>query len=69
MVSASTGGGGRGMRIVRSSSQMQTDFQSAMNESIKAFGDDKIFIEKYLNRPKTSMPDPGRLIRKHRASL
>lgn len=52
MVKASNGGGGRGMRIVRSSSQMQTDFQSAMNESIKAFGDDKIFIEKYLNRPK-----------------
>lgn len=52
MVKASNGGGGRGMRIVRSSDQMSTDFQSAMNESIKAFGDDKIFIEKYLNRPK-----------------
>ncbi|MGB5824589.1 MAG: pyruvate carboxylase [Proteocatella sp.] len=52
MVKASNGGGGRGMRIVRSSEQMSTDFESAMNESIKAFGDDKIFIEKYLNRPK-----------------
>ncbi|MGL5255420.1 MAG: pyruvate carboxylase, partial [Proteocatella sp.] len=52
MVKASNGGGGRGMRIVRSSEQMKTDFESAMNESIKAFGDDKIFIEKYLNRPK-----------------
>lgn len=52
MLKASNGGGGRGMRIVRSSKQMLSEFPSAMNESIKAFGDDKLFIEKYLDKPK-----------------
>ena len=52
MLKASNGGGGRGMRIVESAEQMDKEFEEAKNESKKAFGDDKIFIEKYLRNPK-----------------
>ncbi|MCR4842719.1 MAG: pyruvate carboxylase [Eubacterium sp.] len=52
MLKASNGGGGRGMRIVESSEQMDKEFEEAKNESKKAFGDDQIFIEKYLKNPK-----------------
>jgi len=52
MLKASNGGGGRGMRIVHSAEDMPREFEEARNESKKAFGDDKIFIEKYLKNPK-----------------
>ncbi len=52
MLKASNGGGGRGMRIVNSSDEMDKEFEEAKNESKKAFGDDLIFIEKYLRNPK-----------------
>ncbi|MDO4794029.1 MAG: pyruvate carboxylase [Filifactor alocis] len=52
ILKAANGGGGRGMRIVSSSETMQTEFQNAMNESIKAFNSDVIFMEKYLLHPK-----------------
>ncbi len=52
MLKASNGGGGRGMRIVNNSTEMPKEFEEARNEAKKAFGDDKIFVEKYLRNPK-----------------
>jgi len=52
MLKASAGGGGRGMRIVRSEDDLLREFHSAKNEAKKAFGIDDIFIEKYLEGPK-----------------
>lgn len=52
MLKAAAGGGGRGMRIVRSEDELITSFRSAKNEAKKAFGIDDIFIEKYLEGPK-----------------
>lgn len=52
MLKAAAGGGGRGMRIVRTREEMKDQFASARSEAAKAFGIDDIFIEKYLERPK-----------------
>ena len=52
MLKASNGGGGRGMRIVYNKESLAKEFAEAKNESKKAFGDDKIFVEKYLDHPK-----------------
>ncbi len=52
MLKASNGGGGRGMRIVNAMEDLEQEFNEARNESKKAFGDDKIFIEKYIRGPK-----------------
>ncbi|MDD6311777.1 MAG: pyruvate carboxylase [Firmicutes bacterium] len=52
MLKASAGGGGRGMRIVRSEEELPAQFASAKSEAAKAFGIDDIFIEKYIENPK-----------------
>ncbi len=52
MVKAAAGGGGRGMRIVRSEKDLLNEFHSARSEAKKAFGNDSMFIEKYLEKPK-----------------
>lgn len=52
MLKAAFGGGGRGMRIVRSQNQLISSYNSAKNEAKKAFGIDDIFIEKYIEKPK-----------------
>lgn len=52
MLKASNGGGGRGMRIVNCKEDMPREFAEAREESKKAFGDDLIFVEKYLKGPK-----------------
>lgn len=52
MLKAAAGGGGRGMRIVRTPEELLPQFRSAKSEAKKAFGIDDIFIEKYLERPK-----------------
>lgn len=52
MVKASNGGGGRGMRIVRHAEDLEREFENARSESRKAFGEDLIFIEKYIEDPK-----------------
>ena len=52
MLKAAAGGGGRGMRIVRSKDELPEQFESARSEARKAFGIDDIFIEKYIERPK-----------------
>ncbi|MBQ7242270.1 MAG: ATP-grasp domain-containing protein, partial [Firmicutes bacterium] len=52
MLKASAGGGGRGMRVVRDSSKLISEYRSAKSEAKKAFGNDEVFIEKYLEKPK-----------------
>ncbi len=52
MLKAASGGGGRGMRIVRNADDLHTHFDSARNESLNAFGDDTMFLEKYVEDPK-----------------
>ena len=52
IVKATSGGGGKGMRIVNSEDELWDSIVSAQNEAKLAFGDDKVFIEKYLNRPR-----------------
>lgn len=52
MVKAAAGGGGRGMRVVRSEDQLEGSFNEAKGEAKKAFGDDTIFIEKFIDSPK-----------------
>lgn len=52
MIKAAAGGGGRGMRVVRTEDELLDQFHSAKSEAKKAFGNDSMFIEKYLDRPK-----------------
>lgn len=52
MLKAAAGGGGRGMRIVRNIEEIAKLFNEAKNEALRAFGDDTIFIEKYVENPK-----------------
>ncbi len=52
MVKAAAGGGGRGMRVVRDESTLINSFSEARNEAKKAFGDDTLFLEKYIENPK-----------------
>jgi acetyl-CoA carboxylase biotin carboxylase subunit len=49
MLKAAAGGGGKGMKIVRSGNQMQSLFSSASAESRSAFGDDTLYLEKYIS--------------------
>ncbi|KAK4508839.1 uncharacterized protein ATC70_013462 [Mucor velutinosus] len=52
LIKAIKGGGGKGMRIVRSPSEFEEMLESSKRESIKSFGDDKVLVEKYLERPR-----------------
>ncbi|MCI8373560.1 MAG: acetyl-CoA carboxylase biotin carboxylase subunit [Lachnospiraceae bacterium] len=52
IVKASSGGGGKGMRVVTASEEFQKNFLSAQIESEKAFGDNTMYIEKYIERPR-----------------
>lgn len=52
IIKASSGGGGRGMRIVRKEEEMSQMFRLASNEAEKAFSDPSVFIEKYIENPK-----------------
>lgn len=52
ILKAAAGGGGRGMRIVRSEEDLIEEYYSAKNEAKKAFGIDDIFVEKYIEKPK-----------------
>lgn len=52
IIKAAAGGGGRGMRIVHEEKEFVGAYRSARSEARKAFGNDAVFIEKYLNRPK-----------------
>ncbi len=52
MLKAAAGGGGRGMRVVREESELAGALQSARAEAKSAFGDDTLYLEKYLERPR-----------------
>ena len=51
MIKASAGGGGRGLRVVRSDEELRENMEVASREAQAAFGDGSIFIEKYIERP------------------
>ena len=52
MIKASAGGGGKGMRIAWNDEEVREGFQSSKNEAAKSFGDDRIFIEKFITQPR-----------------
>jgi propionyl-CoA carboxylase alpha chain len=52
MIKASAGGGGKGMRIAWSESEVKEGFESSKNEAANSFGDDRIFIEKFVTQPR-----------------
>jgi acetyl/propionyl-CoA carboxylase alpha subunit len=52
VVKAAAGGGGRGMRVVRSAGQLDEALAAARREAAAAFGDDRVFCERYVERPR-----------------
>ena len=52
MIKASAGGGGKGMRIAWDADEAREGFQSSKNEAAASFGDDRIFIEKFVTQPR-----------------
>ena len=52
MLKAVRGGGGKGMRIVNTPQEFQSCLDSARNEARKAFDDDKMLVEKFVERPR-----------------
>ena len=52
MVKAASGGGGRGMRVVRNEKELKQAYPDARSEARKAFGDDTVFLEKFIDQPK-----------------
>ena len=52
MIKASSGGGGKGMRISRSEDDFEANFRSAQMESIKGFSDDTMYMERFIEKPR-----------------
>ncbi len=52
MIKATAGGGGKGMRIAWSDADLREGFQSSRNEAAASFGDDRVFIEKFVTSPR-----------------
>ena len=52
MIKASAGGGGKGMRVAYNDAEAEEGFTSATNEAVSSFGDDRIFIEKFIEEPR-----------------
>ena len=52
IIKATAGGGGRGMKLARSAGEIETAFQTARSEAKAAFGNDEVYIEKYLGTPR-----------------
>ena len=52
LIKASAGGGGKGMRVVESADQLEEQMRMAKSEAMSAFGDDAVFIEKYVGSPR-----------------
>jgi len=52
LVKASSGGGGRGMKIAETEADLETAISTAKSEALAAFGDDVIYLEKYLGKPR-----------------
>ncbi|ALA57527.1 Pyruvate carboxylase, subunit A [Nitrospira moscoviensis] len=51
IIKASAGGGGRGLRVVRSDAELRENMEAAAREAQASFGDGSVFIEKYIERP------------------
>ena len=52
MIKASAGGGGKGMRIVWADSEVKESFEASRNEAQSSFGDDRVFVEKFIVKPR-----------------
>ncbi|WP_369047745.1 pyruvate carboxylase [Tenacibaculum sp. UWU-22] len=52
MLKAASGGGGRGMRVIRDQEELKKAYPESRRESLNAFGDDTVFLEKYVENPK-----------------
>ncbi len=52
MLKASAGGGGKGMRVARNEAECRDGFQRATNEARSSFGDERVFLEKYIEEPR-----------------
>ncbi len=52
MIKAAAGGGGKGMRIAHSDAELRGGFSGAQHEARSSFGDDRIFLEKYIEEPR-----------------
>jgi acetyl-CoA carboxylase, biotin carboxylase subunit len=52
LIKATAGGGGRGMKLARSEGELENAFRTARSESKAAFGNDEVYIEKYLGQPR-----------------
>jgi 3-methylcrotonyl-CoA carboxylase alpha subunit len=52
LIKASAGGGGKGMRVVESASEIEAAIEGAKREALASFGDDRMLVEKYLTRPR-----------------
>ena len=52
LIKAASGGGGRGMKVAQNEEDLESAFTSAKSEAKAAFGDDRVYIEKYLQKPR-----------------
>lgn len=52
LIKASAGGGGRGMKVARDESELENAYRMARNEAKSAFGNDEVYLEKYLQKPR-----------------
>jgi acetyl-CoA carboxylase, biotin carboxylase subunit len=52
LIKAASGGGGRGMKVALNEEELESAFTSAKNEAKAAFGDDRVYIERYLQKPR-----------------
>ncbi len=52
LIKAASGGGGKGMRIVRQAEELEAQAERAMSEALASFGDGSVFIEKYVTSPR-----------------
>ena len=52
LIKAASGGGGRGMKVAQNEEELESAFTSAKSEAKAAFGDDRVYIEKYLQKPR-----------------
>src|SRR5579859_5302302 len=52
LLKAVAGGGGKGMRLIHNDAEFESAFRDAASEAMNAFGDDRLYLEKYLDRPR-----------------
>lgn len=52
LIKASSGGGGKGMKVVENAEEFEEQYKTARSEALANFGDDRVYIEKYLKKPR-----------------